>query len=98
NQSMAFLSWALNQKDRSGRPVADPDILRQAWAEVPPELTADPRVARERLEVAIGQTILQGKVPAAPPQYEPTFTEAPGGFRERTYEMSPMERTIQQNH
>ena len=97
NQSMAYLAWALNQKDRDGAPVADPEILRQVWAEVPTEYTADPRVAQERLAVAVGRTIMEGKQPTRPPQYEPTFTEAPGGFRERAYEMSPMERAIAQN-
>lgn len=97
NQSMAFLAWAKNQRGADGALLADPDILAQVWSEVPPELTADPRVAQERLRVAIGETLLQGKKPQAPAQREPLMTEAPGGFRERVYEMSPMERTIAQN-
>lgn len=97
NQSTAFLAWALNQKGADGAPLADPDILREMWAAVPAELTADPQVAQDRLKAAIGETIIRGKKPVAPPRYEPTFTEAPGGFRERTYEMNPMERTIAAN-
>ena len=98
NQSAAFLSWALNQRGPDGAALADPDILREVWANTPSHLTQDPVVARDRLEVAIGKTLLAGKKPAAPPQREPMFTESPGGYRERVYEMTPMERTIQQNH
>lgn len=98
NQSMAFLAWAKNQRGADGALLADPEILDQVWREVPPELTADPRVAQERLRVAIGETLLQGKKPTAPMSREPLLTEAPGGFRERAYEMSPMERTLSQNH
>jgi hypothetical protein len=91
--SKANFLWAANQRDASGRPLCDPTILAQQWAQLPPESTADPTVAQFMLNAAIGETLRQGKQPAAPPS-EPMYSEPSGGRRGPGYAISPMEQSV----
>lgn len=88
--------WAASQQDAEGRPLVDAQELAQLWATFPPELAANPDVARVILDAAIGQATRSGKRGHGAPQ-EPVFTEAPGGGRDSAYRMSEPERKLAKN-
>lgn len=92
-QARGNFVWAAQQKDSSGRPLADPQILASLWSTVPPELAANPEVAKHLLKTAIGETHLQGKQPPAAASHEPIYSEPSGGNRE-PYTMSTMEKKV----
>lgn len=85
--------WAANQRGPNGQPLVDPRALAEQWALLPAELTAKPEVAQHLLKTVAGDMLLSGKQPPAAPQYEPTFTETPGG-RRPGYQMSNIEKTM----
>lgn len=78
-RSDLHLQQALAARDDRGRPFARPETIRTLWSSMPPELTADPRVAQTLLQTARGQDFdyLAG-LPQAPAN-PPIHSEAPGG-------------------
>ena len=94
-QSRQNFAWAASQKTPDGRPVVDATQLATLWATFPPELTANPEVAKVVLRAALGESVLSNTRPAAP-DHEPLFTERPGGGKAGDYQISPLERRVAQ--
>lgn len=70
--SIGLYQHYLQQPEVNGIKV-DPKYLAETWASVPPEVSADPRVAQVLYMNTIGRQILAGHKPAqAPPQVVPT--------------------------
>lgn len=84
--------WAAQQVGPDGQPLVDAQDLAAVFREFPPELAANPDVAKVILEAAIGRTVRSGKHVTRPGQ-EPTFTEPAGGGREG-YRPSDLERKV----
>lgn len=74
----AHFAWAAAQKGPDGEPLVDPTALAQYWAQLPPELAANPQVAELLLDSFVGKNVRSGKRPQRT-EHEPTFSEAPGG-------------------
>jgi hypothetical protein len=85
--------WAAQQQTPDGQPLVDPQELARMWAEFPPELAANPDVARVILEAAVGRAVRSGKR-VSRSESEPLFTEAPGGQRAGDYRITDMERKM----
>lgn len=77
--SIANLQVVSTWKDASGATV-DPAILKELWATMPAEMTAQPNIAAVMYRVAIGETVLRGKhkTPTQPPP-PAQHTESLGG-------------------
>lgn len=84
--------WAASQKGPDGLPLVDPNDLATVWQTFPPELAANPDVARVILEAAIGRAVRSGRHGSAPA--EPQFTEAPGGSRVGGFAISRVEQKV----
>ena len=93
DKSRSHFMWAAQQRDQSGQPLVDPQILAQEWSKLPPKLTATQGVAEFVLNSAIGIMQRTGKKPPAAPSYEPVFSEASGGQRS-PYQISQMEQKM----
>jgi len=69
-------------KDNNGHTV-DAGVLKEIWAGIPPELSAKPEVAAVLYQMALGQSIMQGKYgglkPAGPGAVVPTESLGGGG-------------------
>ena len=78
-QSAANLQVVSTWKDAAGATV-DPAILKELWATMPAEMTAQPNIAAVMYRVAIGETVLRGKHKAPTPPPPPALhTESLGG-------------------
>ena len=87
-QSQANFHQALSMVPENLREKMRPQ-LQQFWATLPPNYTADPRVAAAMPALALGMDILQGggsKLQPAPPAnaHPPVVTESVGGGTRRT--------------
>lgn len=58
--SHAMMQQISGYKDNNGHTV-DAGVLKEIWAGVPPELSAKPEVAAVLYQMALGQSIMQGK-------------------------------------
>lgn len=92
-QSRSNFGWAASQKNTDGSPLVDVNELARVWATFPPELTANPDVAKVVLKAAIGESVMTGKAPRRSEQ-EPVFSEVPGGNAPGGYRISQMERSV----
>lgn len=84
--------WAASQTDADGQPLVDPRALAEVWATFPPELSANPEVAKVILKATVGEAVMTRKSGPKPAMREPLQTEAPGGFRGNAYTMSNVEK------
>lgn len=78
-QAQAIRQQMFAQKDDKGKPYADPKMIEQLTANLPPEVLTQPGVAQWVLITARGMN--PGYSQAQPEPAEPLFTEAPGGRR-----------------
>lgn len=86
--SASMLQQIASFKDASGHTV-DTGILKEVWAGVPAELSQKPEVAGVLYQIALAQSIMQGKYkgtqpPGAPPV---VVTESLGGGRQGPKEL-----------
>ena len=86
--------WAASQRGSDGRPLVDPNVLAEEWAQLPHENTADRRVAELLLDRAIGKMLRSGKQPPAALTQDPVFSEPPGGRAPAQYQQSELERKM----
>lgn len=85
--------WAASQKAADGGPLVDVNDLARLWQTFPPELAANPEVAKVILNAAIGETVRSGKRPQRV-ETEPLFSETPGGRGPAEYRMSALEKSV----
>lgn len=85
--------WAASQRGPDGQPWIDVNDLASIWAKLPAEAAANPDVASEILDSAIGKATRSGKRPAKV-ENEPVFSEASGGNRPAAYRMSDLEKSV----
>ena len=85
--------WAASQRAADGTPLVDANELAQEWANMPPELAANPEVAQVLLDRVIGRALRSGKR-VTRPDSEPTFSEPAGGRGSGDYKISPMEQRM----
>lgn len=80
-QSRANFEQAAAFKDQNTGIIADRGILQSIWSNVPPEISAQPHMARVLWAQAVAETVLQGKWKPgnAPPPPPPAHTESLGG-------------------
>lgn len=88
--------WAASQQDADGQPLVDPAVLAQTWTTFPPELTANPAVAKVVLAAAVGEALMTRKARPRAPDREPLLSEPSGGNRGGAYTMSNVERKVAQ--
>ena len=89
--------WAASQRATDGSPLVDPNELAQEWAQMPPELAANPEVAQVILDRVVGRSLRSGKRPPQRQESEPLFSETPGGRGSGDYQISPMEKRMSKN-
>jgi hypothetical protein len=67
-QSAANFQAVASWKDAAGV-QPDPAILKEVWSNMPPEMTAQPNIARVMFSVAMGEMMIRGKykTPVTPP-------------------------------
>ena len=91
------LERVASARDNAGQPVlhraADPRILAQLWAQLPPELTAHEEVGDLVLNAAIGATMRQRGM-ANRPEREPLISEPSGGRSGGTWQMDAVAKSI----
>lgn len=98
-QSDANFQRALQVQSPQGQ-KPKPETLQWMWQNLPPEYTADPRVAQALPALAMGLEALQGNgsrlpPPVAPPAAPPLVTEGIGGQpRQRSAPISETERVV----
>lgn len=93
-QSANNLQAAMTFKAPNGV-QADPEVLKQIWAMVPPELSSQPGVAGVLYKVALAESLTTGKskLPTqAPPP--PQFTESLGGGAPAPRELTAVDRAM----
>lgn len=91
--------WAAQQTDANGDPLVDPKALAEVWATFPPELAANPEVAKVILKATVGEQVMSR---AAKPvtrrlDREPALSEPPGGQRGGGYTISNVEKKVAQS-
>jgi hypothetical protein len=91
-QSAANFQAVAAWKDATGA-VVDSAILREIWATMPPEMTAQPNIAAVMYRVAVGETVLRGKhKPAVQPPPPVLETASLSGGTPARQELSSQER------
>jgi hypothetical protein len=93
-QSQSNLQAALSFKTQNGV-QADPEVVKQIWSMVPPELSSQPGVAAVLYKVALAESLTAGKTKlptAAPPP--PQFTESLGGGAPAPRELTAVDRAM----
>ena len=93
SQSAANFQQALQMTDKEGN-RANPETLKAVWASMPPEHTADVRVAGMLVAQAFGLDRMMGKTPIKPPAQPALMTEASGGTPRTAAKLTDFERRV----
>ncbi len=86
--------WAASQVDADGQALVDPQQLASVWATFPPELSANPEVAKVILKATLGEAVMTRKPKARGLDREPSFSEPPGGRGQGAYTISNVEKKV----